>query len=371
MATRSELPRTIATITGGLEAGVHVGAQLFVARGGTTIADLALGIARTGVAMATDTLMIWMSACKPMAAVAIAQLWERGRLDLDDRVLQYIPEFDANGKDAVTIRHLLTHTGGFRGITGEWERQPWDQIIAAVCNARLEPGWAPGRKAGYHVATSWYILAEIVRRLDGREFPQYVREMILEPLGMNDSWIGMPREQYRAYGDRIGQMHDTAGASPKADLFWDTEDGAALCRPAGNGRGPIRELGRFYQALLNKGEIDGSRILSPQTVEAIISPHRVGMYDHTFRHVMDWGLGFIVNSARYGRDSVPYGFGPHASDRTFGHSGHQSTVAFADRENQLVVALVCNGMPGEVRHHIRMREILAAIYEDLGLTAAT
>ena len=354
-----------------MDAGVHVGAQLFVARGESTVADLAVGLSRPGVAMTSDTLMIWMSACKPMAAVAIAQLWERHLLDLDDRVVQHIPEFGANGKDAITIRHLLTHTGGFRGIIGEWERQPWDQIIAAVCNARLEPGWEPGRKAGYHVATSAYILAEIVRRLDGRAFPQYVREMIFQPLGMDDSWIGIPPERYRAYGDRIGLLHDTAGPMPTADLFWDTEEGAALCRPAGNGRGPIRELGRFYQAMLNKGEIDGVRILSPQTVEAIVSPHRVGMYDHTFRHVMDWGLGFIVNSARYGRDSVPYGFGPHASDRTFGHSGHQSTVAFADRENGLVVALVCNGMPGEIKHHVRMREILAAIYEDLGLAPAT
>ena len=186
-------------------------------------------------------------------------------------------------------------------------------MIAAVCDARLETGWVPGRKAGYHVATSSYILAELVRRLDGRPYPQYVREAIFEPIGMNDSWIGMPPERYRAYGDRIGLLHDTSGAEPVADHFWDTEEGAALCRPAGNGRGPIRELGRLYQMLLNKGEWEGSRILSPQTVEAIVSPHRVGMYDHTFRHVMDWALFFIVNSARYGRDTVPYGFGPHAS----------------------------------------------------------
>ena len=119
--------------------------------------------------------------------------------------------------------------------------------------------------------------------------------------------------------------------------------------------------------LLNEGELDAARVLSPQTVEAILAPDRVGMYDHTFRHVMDWSLGFIVNSARYGRDTVPYGFGPFASDRTVGHAGHQSTIAFIDREHDLVVALICNGMPGEVRHHVRMREILTSIYQDLGL----
>jgi CubicO group peptidase (beta-lactamase class C family) len=364
------LPRTHAILQHGIDKGLQVGAQLFLGRAAGTLADFALGEARPGVPMRPDTLMIWMSACKPVAAVGIAQLWEQGRLDLDDVVARHIPEFATTGKEHVTIRHLLTHTAGFRGIAGEWERQPWEQVIAAVCDARLEPGWVPGRKAGYHVATSFYVLAEIVRRLDGRAYPQYVREAIFGPLGMADSWIGLPPERYRAYGDRIGILHDTSGAEPTADHFWDSEEGAAICRPAGNGRGPVRELGRFYRMLLNKGALDGVRLLSPQTVEAMTSPHRVGMYDHTFRHVMDWALGFIVNSARYGRDTVPYGFGPYASDRTFGHSGHQSCVAFADPDNDLALALVCNGMPGEARHHVRMREILEAVYTDLGLAGS-
>ena len=95
--------------------------------------------------------------------------------------------------------------------------------------------------------------------------------------------------------------------------------------------------------------------------------HRVGMYDQTFRHVVDFGLGFIVNSAMYGVDTVPYGYGPHASPRAFGHSGAQSSVGMADPEHGLVIAVAFNGMPGEARHHARIREVLAAIYEDLGL----
>lgn len=368
----SALDRTRLAIHRGMEHRLQVGAQLFVARGQEIIANLALGEARPGVPMRADTLMIWMSCTKAVAAVAIAQLWERGLLDLDDPVARHIPEFAARGKGAVTIRHVLTHTAGFRGVAGDWERQPWDAVIAAVCDAKLEPGWVPGMKAGYHVATSWYILGELVRRLEGRRFERYVREAIFEPLGMNDSWVGMPPERYRAYGDRIGLMHDTseggtAGAAPRADLFWDSEEGAALCRPAGNGRGPVRELGRFYQALLNRGELDGARILSPQTIEAIAARHRVGVYDHTFRHTMDWGLGLMVNSNRYGPGTAPYGFGPHATERAFGHSGHQSSTAFGDPEHGLVVALVLNGMPGEAHHHARMREILSALYVDLGL----
>lgn len=316
--------------------------------------------------------MLWMSATKPVAAVAVAQLWERGLLDLDDPVAKYLPPFAARGKEAVTIRHLLNHTGGFRALAGKGEGQPWDQIIAAICDARLEPEWVPGKKAGYHLATTWYILGELVRRLDPehRPFEQYVREMIFDPIGMHDSWIGLPPEQYRAYGERIGFMHETTDpAAPRSPHSGDTEAGAAACRPGSNGRGPAKELGFFYEMLLNGGQRNGHRLLSPQTVEAITAPRRVGMYDHTFRHVMDWGLGFLIDSSRYGPGPAPYGYGPHASPRTFGHGGSQCCTAFADPEHRLAVSIIWNGRPGEARHDQRLRETLAALYEDLGLAA--
>ena len=82
---------------------------------------------------------------------------------------------------------------------------------------------------------------------------------------------------------------------------------------------------------------------------------------------MDWGLGIIIDSNRYGDDTVPYGYGRSSSPRTFGHGGSQSSIAFADPDCRLVVAAVFNGMPGEAKHDARMRAVLAALYEDLGL----
>jgi CubicO group peptidase (beta-lactamase class C family) len=120
--------------------------------------------------------------------------------------------------------------------------------------------------------------------------------------------------------------------------------------------------------LLAGGETPGGRrILRPETIHALTSRQRVGMYDQTFKHVIDWGLGFIVNSNRYGIDTVPYGFGRYAGESTFGHNGFQSSTAFADPEHQLVVAVVCNGACGDAAHDRRMRAIDAAIYQDLGL----
>jgi len=360
------LPTAIAEIESGIKSSLHIGAQVYVWRGGQVVADTGIGEARPGVAMRGDTLMPWMSATKPIVAICIAQLWERELLSLDDRVARHIPEFGRHGKEAITIRHLLTHTAGIRGAIGGWATDPFDVVIGKICDARLEPGWIPGKKAGYHVASSWFILGELIRRLSGTPVGEYVRREIFLPLGMNDSWIGVSPEQYAAYGQRIGVLQDTSGTSTNPAGF-DTPEMAALCRPGGSGRGPVRELGRFYQMLLNGGSLDGVRIVSPQTVAAMTARHRVGMFDLTFKHVMDWGLGFIVNNNQYGVDTVPYGYGPFASWRTFGHSGYQSSVAFGDPKNELAVAIVFNGTPGEAAHDRRVRGVLRGVYEDLGL----
>ena len=365
---RKALPRALAVIERGIAAGLHSGAQLYVSRDGEPVADVGVGEARPGVPMTRDTIMLWLSCTKPVAAVAIGQLWEAGELELDDRVSAYIPAFAAGGKETVTLRHLLTHTGGFRFAESAWREARWGEIIAHICAAPLEPGWVPGKKAGYHLASSWFILGELVRVIDGRPFERYVREDIFGPLGMRDSWVGMPAEQYRAYGERMGMMYITEGGTPQQHPTWSSEAGVTLPRPGGNGHGPMRELGCFYEALLGHGERAGVRILSPQTVEALTARHRTGMMDETFGHVMDWGLGFIIDSNVYGAETVPYGYGLHSSPRTFGHSGYQSSAAFADPEHGLVVAVVCNGTPGEEQHQQRARALHTAIYEDLGLT---
>src|ERR1700704_1161252 len=97
------LERTSASITRGIAAGMHLGAQLYVSRAGGPIADLAYGEARPGVEMSPDSINLWMSSCKPVAAVAIGQLWERGLLDLEDPVTKFIAEFGQNGKEAITL----------------------------------------------------------------------------------------------------------------------------------------------------------------------------------------------------------------------------------------------------------------------------
>jgi len=369
------LPKVLSVIKQGMKAGLHIGAQIYLSLYGEIVADFAVGESRPGVPMQPDTIMLWLSASKPITAVAVAQLWERGKLRLDEPVCHFVPEFGNHGKEEITVRHLLTHTGGFRTADKVPAELSWDEAIERICQSPSEWGWVPGEKAGYHISASWLMLGEIVRRLEGRPYYREVRGKIFEPIGMCDSWIGMPPEAYRHYGDRIGVMHNTEGGQAVPLPFWNSECGCALCRPGSNGRGPIRELGRFYEALLAGGwfaqprEAMTSRplLLKPETIQACTTRQRAGLYDQTFQHVVDWGLGFIINSNRYGRETVPYGYGRHCSEETFGHSGCQSSAAFADPTYGLVAAWVFNGMPGERLHQQRAREVNTMIYEDLDL----
>lgn len=169
-------------------------------------------------------------------------------------------------------------------------------------------------------------LGELLHQVDGRSFAEIAAEDVLHPLAIDAS-----------FGD---------DASPSAGL-----------------RGPINQLAKLYEALL-----DGGRgVISPETIAEFTRRHRCGDFDHTFGAVVDMGLGFILDAKHHGKVDVPYGYGPHASEATFGHGGQESCTGFADPAHGLVVAVMFNGMPGEKPHQRRMFEVLAAIYEELGL----
>lgn len=364
----SNLPTMTELVEQGITQGLHSGAQVYVSMAGEVVADMAFGQALPGVEMTTDTLMVWLSAGKPITAVAIAQQWEDGDLDLDAPVAQYVPEFAQHGKDVITIRHLLTHMGGFRAEPYRFPDDTWDTIIAKLCAARLEPNWVPGQDAGYHALSSWFILGEVLERITEEPFRDYIRRRILEPADMWHSWMGVPRDRYDELAGQIGLLENTYPHAPQPGVqHFHEREHITRTKPGGGMVGPIRELGKFYEMLLRGGEVAGRRILEPETVELFTAPHRTGIYDKTFRHTIDWGLGFILDSKHHGQTPIPYGFGQHASSQTFGHGGMQSSTGFADPEHQLAVAIIFNGMPGEPRHMARNWAVLSALYEDLGL----
>lgn len=362
-APADPLPKTRAVLLRGMERGLHLGAQLYVAHDGRTIADLGLGEAKPGVPMTADTLMTWYSSTKPLTSLCVGQCWERGRVELDAPVATYIPEFAQHGKDKITLRHVLTHTSGFPNADLAVRfRRPWAEVIAAICAAKPEDGWEIGRHAQYHPTSGMQILGEVVARVSGMPFERYIRKELFEPLGMKDSWVGMPADVFRGYGDRMGTMMNTDGAKPEpAEHYKDigVQGWATQCVPGGNGHGPMRELARFYAMMLGRGEWAGKRVLAAKTVAEFTKVHRPDAPNFKAKgNAAAWGLGLSRQRAVGG---------VHCSDQTFGHGGSLSSLAFCDPEKRVVAAFVCNGRPKQADHAARVREITAAIYEDLGL----
>jgi CubicO group peptidase (beta-lactamase class C family) len=345
----------------GIQQGLHPGVQLYASINGRCVLDLALGEARAGVTMASDTPTLWMSAGKPVAAVAALMCVEQGTLSLDTRVAELIPGFAQNGKDAITLRHILTHTAGYRGPLNNFTPGPFEQIVERVNALRQEPGWIPGQKAGYHIGSSWFTLGELVRIASGVPLDRFVRSDLFARLGVAGAYVGMTDAEYDMLESRFALMHVTEKSPASTDWPGNLRDATTTPRPGANARGPLRALAMLYESLLFD-----DRLLSEPMREAMRLRQRQGMPDATFQQVLDWGWGVMIDSKRYAGEHA-YGFGPHASDEAFGHSGNQSSCAFADPRHGLVLAWTCNGMPGETRHQARARGINAAIYETLGL----
>lgn len=359
------LVRTEAVLGRQRAEGLHPGACLVVTLDAEPADVVVVGEARPGVPMGPATMVPWFSMTKVASALRAAMAWEAGALSLDDPVAVHLPAFDMGGKGDVTVRHLLTHTAGFRGADAGGSLPVWDDEVARICAEPQEEGWQAGRDAGYSARAGFHVLAEVVRRAlgDDRSWARMVGEDVLAPLGMLDSALALDAAGFARLEPRSATYWATPPASPQPRALVDDPTRAAVCRPGASGRGPVEELPRLLEALY----LGGAPLLSRLAVEAVTARHRSGVRDRTFGAVIDWGLGVIVDSKVHGRDLVPYGFGAHASPRTFGHGGSQSAGLLCDPEVGLVAALACTGMCGDAAHSLRAHQVFTALYEDLGL----
>jgi CubicO group peptidase (beta-lactamase class C family) len=278
----------------GIEDGSFPGAQVYASVRGEVVADVAMGEARLGAPMAADTIVSWQCTTKPVTAVAVCQLWERGRLDLDAPVVQYRPEFGRHGKERVTLRHLLTHTVAFNNdppislIAGP----DWDRVHDLVCDATVVEGREPGAEFRYSTWACFATLGLVVSAVDGRPFSSYVREEVFEPLGMHDCWIGVDPAMTEKVADRMAFVYDTTGPQPEVPLFLGMYQAKQLdsCSPATGGVGPMRQLGRFWEVLLASQASATGNLLRADTIEAMRR-----------RSVGHCGLGLMVAAGYFGR----------------------------------------------------------------------
>ena len=353
--SREALLEAAQALEAGCASGLHPGAQLYVSRRGMSVMEFACGDSLADGPLTPDSVTAWFSSCKPITALAIALLYQRRALDLDDRVQRFIPEF-ANGKERCTVRQVLTHVGGFPNAFHDGTEFGWEEAISIICAAAAET--EPGTRAAYHHSSGWYILGELVRRIDGRPIDRFVTEEIFVPLGMRESHMGMAPARQRMLGSRLARV--ALGRSEKAPYvdesfvrrFNATEE-IARVNPGGGVRGPARDLGRFYEWLLAKGEWEGRPILERGTVELFTACHRWGLPDQTLANApLSWGLGFGL----HGNSDLP----TFASRRAFCHSGMVSSVGMGDPDRRLACIVITTGLLDPLGSARRLRAVTGA-----------
>lgn len=368
MFPSNEFPSVAAAIQEGISRGLHTGVQIYVSLNSRTVLDSALGDAATDVPMTPATLMPWRSAGKPLTALLILKQIENQSFQLSTRLSELLPETSRSDKHDVTIFDLLTHQSGFPATETGWPHADWSTTIETIVSTARQ---LPIGTAAYHPQSSWFLLGEILRRTSTAThfaaFNDILTRAMLEPLGLNSASCGLQTHSLAQTSGLLPTLYER-DKGQLAISNYGTSPWLTQPSPGGNLRGPIRELGVFFELLLRKGKLpDGTPFVSSSTIQQMTVRHRVNQFDQTFQHIVDFGLGVICNSNRHGLETVPYGFGRYASESAFGHGGSQCSMGFCDPQHGLVVAWSANGFCGEGQHQRRNRLINEAIYKDLAL----
>jgi CubicO group peptidase (beta-lactamase class C family) len=319
---------------------LHPGAALAVYHRGRLVIDLVAGLADTqrGVPVSPNTLFALRSAGKPFASVAVLQLVEQGRLDLEAPVAAYWPRFARHGKGAVTVRDVLTHRGGFADGLGHLEPNRWlDQAAVAGALEELPVRFPPGTAISYYALAQQWVCAELVRRVDGRPFPTYLREEITGPLQMNDTYVGLPVELEA----RVAPTHLTEATSPEEfDAVRFNRRGVHRLPAPVFGVSTAPNMARFYATLAAGGEVDGVRILGTEIVGQALAVAVDGEWDHSLEGPVRRCLGFNLSGLHQPAARTP---GTDSTERTFYHEGAGTVLAWGDLDLQLSMAFMTNG----------------------------
>lgn len=365
------------------QSGLHPAIQVCLRHKGRVVLNRAIGHGwgngpddspDTEKILATpETPFCVYSAAKAISSTVVHMLVERGYFSLDDRVCDYLPEYTSHGKDRTTIRHVMTHSAGVPIHTGprpdvtkvndsEYTRQ---QLAA------LKPVYRPGLIHIYHGLTWGPLIREIVSAATGRNIRDILAEEILEPLKFRWTNYGVRPEEV----DLVAPSHVTGKPlpAPVAAAFRAAVGGTpdriiplsntplflTSIVPSSSTVSNADELSRFAEILRRGGELDGVRILRPETLRAATAPcRRIRPDVATGLKPMRWGTGYMLGGKRFG----PFG---RNTESAFGHTGLVDIAVWADPARSLSAAVVSSGKPGAHFETNRYPAVLNRIAEQI------
>jgi CubicO group peptidase (beta-lactamase class C family) len=354
-----------------LASGDELGASLVVDLEGEIVVDLWGGFrdaARTAPWTADTITNVW-STTKTVTSLAALMLVERGQLDVFAPVATYWPEFAANGKQAIEVRHLMSHTSGVSGwdrpVTAE-DIYDWDTSTRRL--AAQAPWWQPGTASGYHAANQGHLVGEVIRRITGMSLKQFVASEIAGPLGA-DFQIGAREADWGRIADVVPPpplQIDFAKLDPNSPMVKTftgpqvpagTANTAAWRRAdigACNGHGNAASVARILSAISLGGSAGGVRLLSAKTIELIFQQQSSGV-DRVLGIPLRWGIGFGLPQPSAVR-ALP------DEDRICFWGGWGGSMIVMDLGRRMTISYMMNKMAPGIIGSTRSEAYLAAIY---------
>lgn len=245
--------------------------------------------ART-LAWEADTIVCMMSVAKGISGIAFNILIDRGLVDPEAPVARYWPEFAQNGKEGVLVRHVLDHTAGLPVVLDPlWKGAIFecDTIVKAL--EKQAPLWEPGTTAAYHIHTQGNILGEIVRRVTGKRYAQFIADELIKPLGLdyrigglNDADMARCAELVPTVEGTLFARKDSEPDSLLAKGFWQHPDEPINVTlnsngwrqseiASANGHGTARSIATIYGTVARGGSLGDVTIMRPETVRDMLT----------------------------------------------------------------------------------------------------
>jgi len=331
------------------ETGLQVAAWL----DGALLLDQWAGVAdtNTGAPVTGGTLFPVFSVTKGITAAAVHIQRERGLIDLDQRVAHYWPGFGANGKQDITVRHVLTHRSGVPQMPADVTPEKmcdWGWMIGEI--ETLSPMYPPGEASAYHALIWGWMLAEIVTRTDParRRFGRFLDEEIFQPLGMTDIWLGLPEAELKRVAPLIqpGPLPFVElpsmpyGAYPGAHVH-NLPFVQQACLPGAGIICNARSMAAFWGMIAAGGTLNGVRILQEETLRGALALRDFPWELDKLRGVVSWiGRGGFWVAGHAPAQTPVVGKGPN----TLFSPGAGGSFGWADLDARLGVAVTHNHM---------------------------
>jgi len=356
-------------------------AQLCVLHRGCVVLDETFGCR-------PDSLFFLFSAGKPLVALLVHLLAQRGELDLDDSVAARWPAFGERGKQDITIRQVLQHRSGVP-VARSFARDAlamtdWTASVRAL--ERATPRYPPGQVPAYHILSYGFILGELVQRVSGVPVREIMAAELLTPLGLRDTHLGLPSELWARHIPVSGGPAELA-----TQLFINRRATRQAVIPAASVAGTASDLARLYQYLLDVRAAPPApgpgraAVLQAATVKQATAPSSDGEIDRFLHLPIRWSQGFQLGGERpsgvpAGRRYDPLGvlasratsgrsgvylspLGTRSSPLAFGHNGSYVCIGWADPERELAVGYVTGRLvsrPAGIRHMTAVSDAILA-----------